>query len=237
MSSPIAKSRKSAVDHALIAVHQKISHQHRIEILAAEFASRFALIKAANNCEKLRVLDVGCGDMTLTDAVVRQLPDCRVQCVDVHPCPPNLAAVDNRWDRYTQFDGSNLPFGADEFDVAFFSDVLHHVPKSRLKTLIKEAGRVAHKLVIKDHFEYGFWSRHSLRLMDFVGNFGYGVSVPDEYFTPHTFAVLCAEAGLQQTSIDVGLQLYGHIPLVKTLLSPNWHFIATCQTKTVVRPS
>ena len=65
-----------------------------------------------------------------------------------------------------------------------------------------------------------------LRLMDFVGNWGYGISVPERYFTREGFARLAAQQGLVITSLDCGLELYEHLPVVRTVLRPDWHFIA-----------
>jgi len=41
-----------------------------------------------------------------------------------------------------------------------------------IKTLLIEAKRVSNIILIKDHFEYGLWSRRILQLADFVGNYG-----------------------------------------------------------------
>jgi hypothetical protein len=65
-----------------------------------------------------------------------------------------------------------------------------------------------------------------LRLMDFVGNWGYGISVPESYFTREGFARLVAQQGIVITSLDCGLELYEHLPVVRTVLRPDWHFIA-----------
>lgn len=228
MSSPIAKTEKSNVDRALIALHRRLSHGHRIEILAAQFVLRIERIGVDGETRPLRLLDVGCGDMTLADAVLDKLPGTQLQCVDIHACPPDLAERDPRWSRYVQFDGVNLPFRDAEFDAAMLSDVLHHVPIAQRAPLLASVARVSRNVLVKDHFEYGWWSRQSLRLMDFVGNFGYGVSVPKSYIDSQGFARLCAEAGLDIQRLDTGLQLYGRLPVVRTVLSPRWQFFATC---------
>jgi SAM-dependent methyltransferase len=226
MSSPIAKTERTPVDRALVAVHQKMSHGHRIAILADELAARLAAQPRSGSA--LRLLDIGCGDMTLADALQSRLPELEVACTDVHPCPPSLRDADPRWRRYTPFDGRRLPFGDASFDVAMFSDVLHHVPPEGQARLLAEAGRVARVVLVKDHFECGPFSRQVLRAMDFVGNFGYGVPVPDRYFTEQGFRALCEAASLSVRQVDVGIRLYDHLPVVRSVLSPDWQFIATC---------
>ncbi len=228
MSSPIAKARKSSVDRALIALHQSLSHGHRIETLARELAVRIRQIPQHIPCEALRVLDVGCGDMRLADALAPQLERAEFRCVDVHPCPSELAACEPRWQRYAQFGGGTLPFDAGSFDVVLFCDVLHHVPAKLRRDLLASAGRVGHTVLIKEHFEYGWWSRQTLRAMDFVGNFGYGVSVPERYFDRAALEQLCTNAGLQIECIDVGLRLYDHLPMLRKVLSPRWQSLVTC---------
>ena len=70
------------------------------------------------------------------------------------------------------------------------------------------------------------YSRTMLRVMDFVGNWGYGVSVPERYFTREGFARLAKEQHLVITAIDSGLDLYEHLPGMGKLLRPDWQFIA-----------
>lgn len=226
MSSPIAKSQKSAADRALIAAHQSLSHNHRISILADQFARRIAALDSKG--ATIELLDIGCGDMTLVDEVGSRMTCCKIQCADIHPCLPEVVETDPRWQRYKVFDGRNLPYEDGRFDVAILSDVLHHVPPEMRLDLLRSAMRVAKRVIIKDHFEYGWVSRQMLRAMDFVGNFGYGVSVPDRYFDPSGFDSMCKEAGMKIESMDVGLQLYAHLPIVRNVLSPKWHFFAVC---------
>jgi SAM-dependent methyltransferase len=227
MSSPIAKQHRSRLDQALITTHQKLSHSRRIEQLAGEFARRLERLRPEPGAV-LRVLDVGCGDMTLADAILARCERVQFACVDVHPCPPELAEQDERWLRYRRFDGRELPFQRNEFDVIMFADVLHHVPAELRVGLLASAARTGRAVLIKDHFEYGFVSRQALRAMDFVGNFGYGISVPERYFDEGSFAELCECAGLASRSVEVGLELYEHLPLLRTLFRPEWHFFATC---------
>lgn len=229
MSSPIAKTEKTGVDRLLIAAHQQLSHGRRIAVLAEEIAARIRGIVPREQVANVRILDVGCGDMTLVDAVAARLGGAEVRCADIHPCPDTVARVDPRWQRYVQFDGRRLPFDDDTFDIVLFSDVLHHVPESQREALLASAARVGRHILVKDHFEYGWWSRQMLRLMDWVGNFGYGVVVPRRYFDADGFRALCDRAGLSVMELDVGVRLYDRLPLVRSLLSPNWQFFAHCR--------
>lgn len=229
MSSPIAKLDKGSVDRLLIAAHQQLSHGRRVAVLAQEIAIRVRGIMVQEQAASVRILDVGCGDMTLVDAVASKVGGAEVRCADIHPCPPALAHGDPRWRRYVQFDGRTLPFERGSFDVVLFSDVLHHVPESQREDLLASAGRVGRHVLIKDHFEYGWWSRQMLRLMDWVGNFSYGVVVPSRYFDSNGFKALCNRARLTVVGLDVGIRLYDKLPVARWLLSPRWQFFAHCR--------
>lgn len=167
-------------------------------------------------------------------ALEQRLPGLNCTFVDIHPVPVRDGRVLKGWENYVQFDGKNLPFEKLQFDVGIFSDVLHHVPDEIRDVLLMNALKKCRFVIIKDHFEYGFFTRTILRGMDFVGNFGYGVSVPSEYFNEERFAAFCERAHAQVVDVDVGVELYRHLPVLRSLLSPKLHFIAVCQLRNVV---
>lgn len=221
MSSSIALERKAAPKKAPSGVHQTLSHGHRVGLLAERIALHIESLVPRG---RARCLDIGCGDMTIAEAVHEHSTRTDWRCIDVHPLPQDLRH-DPRWSKYRQFDGQTIPYDDDEFDVAVLCDVLHHTPENAAR-LLAEAGRVATNVLVKDHFEYGPYSRTMLRLMDFVGNWGYGVSVPDSYFTRDGFVRLAGEQDLVITALDCGMQLYEHLPVVRAALRPDWHFVA-----------
>ena len=134
------------------------------------------------------------------------------------------------WKHYRQFNTKKIDFPDDYFDVGLFSDVLHHIPESERLVVISEAARVCKYLIIKDHFEHGLVSRHILRMMDFVGNYGYGVSVPQRYFDNNSFVMLLQAANLHEISRRSEIDLYGHLAFIKYLLRPNLQFISVLKT-------
>lgn len=228
MSSPIAKPDKSNLDKALIAGHQKLSHSHRISRLTELFSNR---ITSLGFMAPVKVLDVGCGDMTLAKGLLEWNNTIELTCVDVYPPPADARTSDGLWAHYREFDGRTLPYAANSFDAVIFSDVLHHVPPECLNSLLASAGHVGRVVLIKDHFEYGPVSRQMLRAMDFVGNYGYGVSVPERYFSPASFLAVLDASGLKPDHLEVGIQLYEHLPVLRKILSPRWQFLASCSAK------
>jgi len=221
MSSPIALQRKAAPKKALVSLHRSLSHGHRIDVLA-QHVVRY--VESLVPQGPVRCIDIGCGDMTLAEAIQERAPRTDWTCIDVHDLPEHLRD-DARWRKYGRFDGRTVPHGDAAFDVAMLCDVLHHAPADAAR-LLAEAGRVARHVLVKDHFEYGPYSRTMLRLMDFVGNWGYGIGIPERYFTREGFAGLVAEQRLVISALDCGLEIYQHLPVVGTLLRPDWQFIA-----------
>jgi hypothetical protein len=226
MSSPIALESKAAPRRALVGLHQTLSHGHRVDVLAERIALHVELLVPRG---RVRCLDVGCGDMTLAEEIHSRAPRSDWRCLDVHDLPAELHC-EQRWNKYRAFDGRTIPYGELEFDVALLCDVLHHAPEDAAQ-LLAEAGRVAQRVLVKDHFEYGPYSRTMLRLMDFVGNWGYGVNVPHQYFTREAFTRLATEQGFVITALDCGLSLYEHLPVARTVLRPDWHFIAVLRRR------
>lgn len=222
MSSPITARTKGRFAAALIAVHQRLSHGKRVEILAQRIAD--VIQEHRPGAPGLRCLDVGCGDMRLAEQVAALAPGTDWTCIDIHPLPAELGN-DARWRKYRTFDGINIPFPDGHFDIILFADVLHHV-QTNAPALLADAGRAGKAVVVKDHFERSRWSRLMLRALDFAGNWGYGVSLPKRYFTRQGFEDMAAEAGLRPLRIDAGLELYAHLPLIRLLLRPEWQFIA-----------
>jgi len=221
MSSPLAKQDKSAFDKALVSAHQSLSHSRRIAILGQLLTDVVKGLPEHQACA-----DIGCGDLTLSNRIADSLPGSDWTGLDIHP-PPDAPLRGKSWEHYRQFDGVNLPFADQALDVGLFCDVLHHVPPEIRCDLLTDALRSCRHVVVKDHFEYGTYSRTMLRLMDFVGNYGYGISVPDSYFSREGFSKFVADAGGQVVKIVVGVDLYGHLPVVRTMLRPSWHFVAT----------
>lgn len=222
MSSPLARQRSGLAQQVAADIHQRFAHSRRLEQLAGLLAG---VIRAEAGVDGAACLDVGCGDMRLAELLGASIPGSIWTCVDVHPLPPGLAA-DPRWSKYREFDGRTLPFPDNAFAVALFCDVLHHAPADAQPALLAESLRVARKVVVKDHFEYGPMSRMMLRAMDFAGNWGYGVPVPERYFSEASYLALLGGVGCRETTRVHPISLYGHIPLGNSILRPEWQFIS-----------
>ena len=106
---------------------------------------------------RARCLDIGCGDMTLVeaidaaDAATRRARTGR--CIDVHArrrCPS--FATTRVGASTASSTAARFHMRDDEFDVALLCDVLHHAPEDAAR-LLAEAGRVARHVLVKDDFD------------------------------------------------------------------------------------
>ncbi|MVT10005.1 methyltransferase domain-containing protein [Chitinophaga tropicalis] len=214
---------KGVLKRQLIKYHHKLSHHNRVHIIAHH------LVKKLDNLNLLpehnRCVDIGSGDMKLVSIIDSIKPHWNWRCLDIHPA----RGEGGQWDRYEFFNGRNIPYGDKHFDISLLADVLHHAED--IPALLQEAKRVSRYIVIKDHFEYGFYSNTMLKAMDIFGNWAYDVKVPGKYFTRKSFAELCQRTGLEVVDMEIGMDLYQHLPVLNAILKSDWHFTAVLKSK------
>jgi hypothetical protein len=219
----MAMEQNAPPHKALIGLPQTLSPEHRVGVLADRIALHVESLVPRG---RARCLDVGHADRTLADAVHTRAPRTDWRCIDVHDAPSDLHDDhDEHSGEYRALDGCTLPYGEREFDIALLCDVLSHTPENAAQ-LLTEAGRVARRVLVKDRFEYGSYSRTMLRLMDVVDRRGHVGNVPPRYFTREGFTRLAAEQRFTITALDCGLSLYDDVPVARTVLRPDSHFIA-----------
>jgi SAM-dependent methyltransferase len=163
-----------------------------------------------------RVLDVGCGDGLLAQALLERRQDLRIEGVDVLVRAGTPIKV-------REFDGRQLPFPDGDFDVAMAIDVFHHAadPAALMGEMKRVAGR---SLVIKDHFLHGLPSGLILRAMDWVGNSRYGVRLPFSYWSEAEWSSAWDRCGVRPVTILRHLHLYPF--LLSLIFERDMHFIA-----------
>jgi SAM-dependent methyltransferase len=166
-----------------------------------------------------RVLDVGCGDGLLDQAILAMRPDLRIEGVDVLVRPGTPIPV-------REFDGSRLPFADREFDVTMAIDVFHHAADG--EALMAEMKRVSGgTLVIKDHLLHGLPSKLILRAMDWVGNFRHGVSLPFSYQSEAEWNRAWDHCGIRPVTMLRQLHLYP-FPF-SAIFDSDLHFLAALE--------
>jgi|TARA_B100000315_G_C14585391_1_gene592719 hypothetical protein len=207
----------------LIKLHKR-SHLRRISILADEYA--FILKDKMPGEKIIRCLDIGCGDMKIAKMLNLQFPQTRWVCVDTFK---NEEKLNNSKLKYLRYDGVLIPYECQNYDFVLFSDVLHHVDGNKY-TLLEQASAISKFIIIKDHFENGFFSRSILQLMDLFGNWGHKISIPSKYFTVDSFKLLCSNLSLKDIEIKHGIDLYSKNYILNKILNKNMQFIAVLTT-------
>lgn len=165
------------------------------------------------------LLDVGCGDGTISALIGAERPGLTVRGVDVLLRPKTHIPVE-------LFDGQRLPVADGGVDVVMFVDVLHHTDDPMV--LLREARRAARRLVvIKDHRMAGPAAYGRLRFMDWVGNAPHGVRLPYNYWPEARWRAAFAELGLRPVSWVTRLGLYP--PSASLVFERGLHFVAALE--------
>ena len=197
-----------AAKNFLNAVHDKAVFRRRARVLS----SRLAVSLPGSGT----VLDVGCGNGEIAQAVMQEKPGLLFEGIDVF-LRPEVAITAK------EYDGRTIPYEDNSFDWVTIVDVLHHTDEPA--DVLKEAARVARKgIVIKDHLREGFAAKHVLRLMDWVGNRGHDVRLPYNYLSRAEWNWIIDGLGLTVADWEEKIGLYP-FPL-DLVFGRNLHFIA-----------
>jgi SAM-dependent methyltransferase len=189
-------------------LHDNLVFSRRVEVLSDWF-SRLAP-------QRVRILDVGCGDGLISAVLQRKRPDVSISGIDVLPRSSTHIPVEI-------FDGRTIPYDDSSFDVVLFSDVLHHTDDPAV--LLREAARVASQgVLLKDHYRKGFAAGARLRFMDWVGNARFGVALPYNYWSERQWQASWQQIGLQPEKLTTKLGLYP--ALADWFFGAQLHFIA-----------
>ena len=193
-------------------VHSAGVLERRLRVLAAHIGSMLP--------DSGSVLDVGCGNGTISRLVMDASPGLRITGIDVMSRP----ACDIPFEVY---DGERFPQPDGSVDFVLFTDVLHHVDDPLV--LLSEARRVAKKaIIIKDHLCDSGLARRILSIMDWVGNRPHGVVLPYNYLSSSQWQdawrrldtvpdVYITDLGLYprllQPIFEKGLHFVGRLPI------------------------
>jgi hypothetical protein len=112
------------------------------------------------------------------------------------------------------------------YDFSLILDVLHHIgiyKENKILDLIKILFMKSRYIIIKDHFIYGFWSFHTLRIMDFLGNCFNNVQTPINYFTVKKFNFFLRKHKFKVIKKIMSIKLYPSYLLYMS--NPNFNFI------------
>lgn len=213
---------RSIIKRELVKHHRRLSHNRRVQIISGMLMDT---INRLHLQDSRPCVDIGCGDMQIAEIIGHALPTTTWKCLDLYSAPE----TGGKWSKYETFDGRQIKYKDDSFNLSLLVDVLHH--SNDAPALLREAARISSFVIIKDHFKYGLYSGMMLRAMDWFGNWGYDVKSPGKYFTQHAFRGLCDACGLEIVELNVGMDLYEKLKAVRVFLRPEWHFIAVLKRK------
>ncbi len=107
-----------------------------------------------------RVLDIGAGSCTNTEFLKKR--GMKMTPLDVR----NISVI--RHIKPVLYDGKTIPFKKNSFDVALILSVLHHTPDP--EKIIREAKRVAKRLIIMEDIYYGWVDKLVTHILDSLSN-------------------------------------------------------------------
>ena len=173
-------------------LHHKYVHVRRVNVLADELARAIP--------EGSHVLDVGCGDGTIDQAVMERRKGVTYAGIDVLARPS--CAIP-----FSKYDGKTIPHDNASFDVVQFIDMLHHT--DNLEDLFAEGVRVSKRyILLKDH-SYSNRIEHAvIKWMDWVGNAPHGVRLPYNFRDLPYWRALAEKHGLEERSFNSRVPLY-----------------------------
>lgn len=175
-----------------------------------------------------RLLDYGCGSMELGIRLLREGVIGSYLGADTFAMNSQSSErlIEGcSYQQLTEFD--EIP-SLGNFDLVMLIDVLHHIPIGKHVQLLGALGTTSPYFLVKDHFEEGAISRNLLRLADWFGNYAYGVSIPDLYFSTTSWQRLIDSVGfdehIRKTPVKIHDGLFGWI------LPSKYHFLSTLQS-------
>ena len=167
--------------------------------------------------KRLKILDYGCGSMEISKKLEEKNYIESIVGSDIF----NHSYKSKK---LTYISNEKLFKENEKFDVIFVVDVLHHVGINNAHKIINKLSKLSKIIIIKDHFEYGFFSRQLLRFVDFYANYGYGVNVPKKYFNKIKWKKTLIKSNSKEIFRKNSFQQ--HDGLFNLILNKKHHFVS-----------
>ena len=103
-------------------------------------------------------------------------------------------------------------------------DVLHHIGIDKAWKILSQLSKSSDCIIVKDHFEHGFFSRHLLRFVDFYANYAYGVNITDKYFDKNSWNKIFKKIKLKEKFHVSPFQQ--HDGIFNLILNKKHHFMS-----------
>ncbi len=168
--------------------------------------------------KKISIIDFGCGSMEVSKKLQKHSFVNKITGIDTFDFQYKTKKM-----KYTQSDKFFKSIN-NKFDLVIVVDVLHHMGIDDAHKILKKLSKISKHIIVKDHFEYGFFSRHLLRLIDFYGNYAYDVNIPDKYFDFKSWQKTVKKSSLKEIKFIKNFQQ--HDGLFNFILNKKYHFIS-----------
>ena len=168
--------------------------------------------------KKITVLDFGCGSMNVSKKLNKYLFIKQIVGIDTF-----YYKFQSKKMQYVQSDKFFKSNNA-KFDLVIAIDVLHHIGIDQAPKILQKLSKISKNIIIKDHFEHGFFSRHLLRFVDFYANYAYGVNIPKKYFDYRSWNKTVKKSALNEVKLIKNFQQ--HDGLFNLILNKKHHFIS-----------
>ena len=170
------------------------------------------------NKKKIVILDFGCGSMGISKKLQKYAFVKQIIGTDTYNFKYKTKKM-----KYIQ---SDFFFKSknNKFDLIIAVDVLHHIGIDDAYKILKKLSKISKHIIIKDHFEHGFFSRHLLRFVDFYANYAYGVNIPDKYFDYRSWNKTVKKSSLKEIKFIKKFQQ--HDGLFNLILNKKHHFVS-----------
>ncbi len=196
---------------------RKVSKGDRLSSISNKVGALIK-IEANNRKKKVTVVDFGCGSMEISKKIQNKKFIKKIIGLDIFDA--NYKYKKLHYHNYKNLD--NLK--KFKSDVVILIDVLHHMGVDKSHIVLKKLSKNTNTLIIKDHFEHGFFSRQLLRFVDFYANFAYGVTIPKKYFDIISWKKTVKKTKLKENYFENNFQQ--HVGLFNLILNKKHHFIS-----------
>ena len=164
------------------------------------------------------VIDFGCGSMEISKKIQHNKYIKKIIGLDIFKS--NYRYKKLQYHNYKNLNGLNNF----KSDIVILVDVLHHIGVDKSHLVLKRLSKNSKTLIVKDHFEHGYFSRQLLRFIDFYANYAYGVIIPKKYFDYKSWKKTVKKSSLTENYFEKNFQQ--HDGLFNLILNKRHHFIS-----------
>ena len=164
------------------------------------------------------VIDFGCGSMEISKKIQHNKFIKKIIGLDIFKS--NYRYKKLQYHNYKNLNDLNNF----KSDIVILVDVLHHIGVDKSHLVLKRLSKNSKTLIVKDHFEHGYFSRQLLRFIDFYANYAYGVIIPKKYFDYKSWKKTVKKSSLTENYFEKNFQQ--HDGLFNLILNKRHHFIS-----------